>query len=118
MKVVYIAHPLGSGSDREANRRSAAKWVAWAGSIGVAPVADWIILSGEWDESRREQGLTIDFALIKRCDEVWLCGSRISPGMIAEARHAQAAGIPVYDRTYEPPDASNEHFVRYARWSE
>lgn len=88
MKVVYIAHPLGGGADRERNRVAASKWVAWAGELGAAPVADWIILSGEWDESMRETGLRIDYALIERCDELWLVGARVSPGMKLEAECA------------------------------
>lgn len=95
MKLVYIAHPLGHGPDREANRERAARWVAWAADQGVAPVADWIILSGQWSEDRRDDGLAIDFALIERCDEVWLCGDRVSPGMLAEANHASGVNVPV-----------------------
>ena len=104
--LVYIAHPLGAGSDREANRARAARWVAWAADRGAAPVADWIILSGQWDESRREDGLAIDFALVAACRAVWLVGGRVSPGMVAEASHARALGIPVVDCTAlgaEPP---------------
>jgi hypothetical protein len=103
MKCVYIAHPLGSGADREKNRERAARWVAWAALQGVAPVADWIILSGQWDESMRDLGLAIDVELVKRCDEVWLVGGRISPGMKIEAASAKR----VIDLTHlgeEPPN--------------
>lgn len=105
--VVYIAHPLGNGPDREQNRANAAKWCAWAAlACGVAPVADWIILSGEWDESRRELGLECDAALISKCDELWLVGGRISPGMQFEADIARKLAVPVIDMThlgYEVP---------------
>jgi hypothetical protein len=106
MKVVYVAHPLGAGADRERNRIAAAKWVAWVGDQGVAPMADWIssrswiILSGEWDETKREAGLKIDFALIERCDELWLVGSCVSSGMKLEAEHALDCGKPVMDFTW------------------
>lgn len=107
MKVVYVAHPLGAGADRERNRANAQRWVAWfAKHYNVAPVADWILLSGEWDESMREQGLAIDMALIERCDEVWLCGGRISAGMALEEAKAVALGKTVKDFThigYEAP---------------
>jgi hypothetical protein len=97
MRLVYVAHPLGSGSDREENRRNAALYVAAIGELGFAPVADWIILSGMWSEEKRDMGLAIDFALIGRCDELWLVGPRISPGMAAEASHARAHDIDVLD---------------------
>lgn len=100
MKIVYIAHPLGQGADREGNRANAAHWVAWAADQGVAPIADWVILSGVWSEDRREEGLAIDKALIEVCDEVWLVGGRISPGMAAEKAHAGVCGITVRDYTH------------------
>jgi len=93
--LVYIAHPLGAAADRPENIRRAAKWVAWAATQGVIPVATWIALAQVWDESRREEGLALDLRLIERCDEVWLCGPRVSPGMHAEASHAERLGISV-----------------------
>ncbi len=100
MKAVYIAHPLGAGSDREANRARAARWVAWAGERSICPMASWIILSGEWAETpgNRERGLAIDFAQIERCDEVWLCGPFVSKGMALEADYARQNGIPVIEK--------------------
>lgn len=109
MKVVYVAHPLGSGEDRERNRCNAAKWCAWlAKTYDVAPVADWITLSGEWDESptNRDLGLRIDVELVKRCDEIIMVGGRVSPGMAIEANAARMHGILVTDLThlgYEVP---------------
>lgn len=99
--VVYIAHPLGAGPDRERNRENAAKWVAWAFRQGVSPVADWIILSGELVETpqNRAAGLECDLSLIERVDEVWLVGGRISPGMRLEADHALLHGKPIVDKT-------------------
>jgi hypothetical protein len=108
MKVVYIAHPLGQGPDREANRLRAARWCGYlAKEFNIAPVADWIVLSSVWsEEDGRQLGLAIDVVLVQRCDEVWLVGGRISPGMAIEVAAAQAAGIKVIDMTDlgpEPP---------------
>jgi len=96
MKTVYIAHPLGDGQDRNANRILATNYVMIAANMGFAPIADWILLSGVWGEDKREQGLAVDKTLIEKCDEVWLCGPRVSPGMLIEARHAFYHGIPTY----------------------
>lgn len=108
MRVVYIAHPLGHGDDREQNRANAARWCAWAATQkDVAPVADWIVLSGVLSEAEgRERGLLIDRVLIERCDEMWLTGGRVSPGMKIEIEHAKACGLTVIDLTemgYEAP---------------
>jgi hypothetical protein len=105
VRVVYVAHPL-SGPDRDANIARAARWCAWAFKSGYAPVADWIVLASQLDESWREQGLRADCALIKRCDEVWLVGGRVSEGMRIEAAAARLVGLPVKDLTEigaEPP---------------
>ena len=106
LKVVYVAHPL-SGPDRDANIARAARWCAWAFKSGFAPVADWIVLASQLDESYREPGLRADCALIKRCDEVWLVGGRVSEGMRIEAAAAKLVGLSVKDMTAlgeEPPE--------------
>ena len=108
MKVVYIAHCLGAGPDRDRNLENAARWVVWAARSGVAPVADWIALAALLEETpeNRELGLTIDRELVERCDEVWLVGGRVSEGMQIEIDHAMRHGILVVDLThlgYEPP---------------
>lgn len=101
MKVVYVAHALGSGPDREQNRANAAKWGAWVATQGHAPVADWIWLSGEFAETpaARARGLACDLALVARCDEVWLVGGRVTPGMREEAAEAERHGVTVVDMT-------------------
>jgi hypothetical protein len=110
MRVVYIAHPLNAATDeeRERNRANAARWCAWAAMTQrVAPVADWIVLSGVLSEEEgRERGLLIDCDILARCDEVWAVGGRISPGMAIEIEHAKKMLIPVCDLTdmgYEAP---------------
>jgi hypothetical protein len=111
IRVVYIAHPLGDDPvKRQTNRARAAQWCAWAAEkCGVCPVAMWVVLSGIWFESLeyRELGLQLDKVLVARCDEVWLVGGRISPGMAIEALTAQELSIPVLDLTglgELPPD--------------
>jgi len=99
-KVVYIAHPLGSGPDREANRQNAAAWCSWAVMhFNVTTVADWVVLSGVLSEDHRDLGLECDLALVERCDELWLVGGRVSPGMEIERAHAIAFGVVVRDFT-------------------
>ena len=95
-RVIYIAHPLGDGPERALNIGRASKWVAWAANQGVAPVCTWVVLASQWDEKRREEGLEIDCRLIDVCDEVWLVGPRISPGMHVEATHAKKEDVPTH----------------------
>lgn len=105
MKRVYIAHPLGQDpTERAANRRRAKRWFMWAAEQGVAPQAPWILLSEFWDETHRDQGMAIDLATVEGCDEVWLCGPRISPGMLIESDH----GIAHCTRVAHYPEMSPE----------
>lgn len=98
MKIVYIAHQRASPTPegRDDNREAAKDWLAWAAHQGVAPVASWIPLSERWTEEQgRSLGLTIDCELVRRCDELWLCGPVVSPGMQKEKETAELYGIPI-----------------------
>lgn len=113
MKVIYLGHPLGAGPNRDVNIMNAVGWVAWAARQGVAVVADWIILASQSEETpeNRARGLEIDIELVSRCDEVWLVGGRVSPGMQMEADRARHLGIAVVDLThlgYEAPGSVAE----------
>lgn len=86
----YIAHRLGDGPDREANRRSAAAWVGWlARRYQIEPVCPWVTLAEVWPESNRELGLEVDLAAVGRCGLVIACGDFISPGMSCEIQWAR-----------------------------
>lgn len=98
MRVVYVAHAL-TGADMVENREHAKAWVRFAFEQGFSPVADWLLLTSMYYETHRAQGLRADCALVRRCDELWLCGSRLSPGMQIEAEHAREHGVPVVDFT-------------------
>lgn len=100
MKIVYVAHPLGSDPlGRAENVKKAARWVVWVAERGCAPVASWVILASVWDETHRDEGMRIDLKLVEVCDELWLCGDHISPGMKQEADHARKHGVHVHDFT-------------------
>ncbi len=101
MKIVYIAHPLGQGPDRDDNIRNATRWCAYlAETRGIAPVASWILLASCWDESKRDLGIAIDLVLVRACHELWLVGGRVSAGMALEAQAARDIGLPVFDLTH------------------
>jgi hypothetical protein len=113
VRVVYIAHPLNDPSaiQRAENLTRATRWVVWASQQGVAPVADWILIAGtEETPESRERGLRIDFALIERCEELWMVGGRISPGMMAEREHAFRSGLTIRDLTGLGPEPPLEKF--------
>jgi hypothetical protein len=121
-RTSYLAHPLGAGEDREKNRKNAAIWGAWiVDRFDRAVSADWIWMSGVWNEEKRELGLSVDIVHVRNSEEIWLCGPRISPGMNVELHAYLTLGSPintprcVIDVTplgLELPDPRAEAFVR------
>jgi len=102
---VYVAHPLGEGQARDANRARASFWVAWLSErYFVAPVCTWITLAELWDESRRDMGLEIDRALVELVGTVVLCGDHVSPGMRLEAQWGERV-IDLTEYHHELPTA-------------
>lgn len=47
------------------------------------------------DPAERELGLQLGQQLLRRCDELWVCGDRISSGMAREISEANQLSIPV-----------------------
>jgi hypothetical protein len=101
MKVVYIAHPLSG--DWEGNTASARRFAERAARTGRAPVAPYLTLDGLLHEpDDRALGLAIDLAMIPHCDELWLCGPRVTEGMRIEMETAFAYGVRV--RRFSTPE--------------
>ncbi len=43
----------------------------------------------------RQRGIDMGNRVLARCDELWLCGDRISSGMAKELELAERLGLPV-----------------------
>ena len=101
MKVIYMAHKVSG--DVENNLAKAKLWLRWIEKHhDVAVVASWITECEVWDDDNLEHraaGLRRDFAVIERCDELWLMGDRVSDGMKKETDHAEKHGLVVRNMT-------------------
>lgn len=95
--LVFIAHQVSG--DVEKNLESAARWVRWAIlKADVWAVAPYIGLCAALDDAdvdERTIGIDISLEVLKRCDELWLCGHVVSSGMQIERDFAHGRGIPV-----------------------
>jgi hypothetical protein len=92
--LVYIAHKLAG--DWEANIADARLWVRAALLAGYAPVAPYLMAYDVLHEPEdRALGMEWDLAVLPRCDEIWLCGDTVSPGMQDEWKKAEAEGLRV-----------------------
>lgn len=95
MRLVYICSPLRG--DMEKNIERAHEYCAYAAECGMIPLAPHTIFTKYLDDQRpeqRERGLTMGLELLKRCDEIWVCGSTISQGMKGEIDLAAEKNIP------------------------
>lgn len=94
--VVYIASPLSG--DVEQNLQFARQACRYAISQGVTPFAPHLLYTQMLDDSDPEErrlGIDMGNRMLRLCDELWLCGDRISPGMAGEKEMAERLGIHV-----------------------
>lgn len=96
MNLVYICSPLHG--DMAENIKKANRYSETAARMGVVPLAPHTIFTKYLNDDipeQRERGLNMGLALLRRCDELWVCGNVISPGMHGEIEFAKKNGIPI-----------------------
>ena len=83
-KLIYIASPYAGDIEKNvAFARRACRYAIHQG------------LLDDSDPAERERGLRLGQQLLRRCDELWVCGDRISSGMAREISEANHLSIPV-----------------------
>ena len=88
--IVYICSPYSG--DVEGNVAAARRYSRFAVEQGYIPIAPHLLFPQFLDDSRpdeRELGLFFGNALMSKCSEVWVFGSRISSGMESEIKRAK-----------------------------
>lgn len=95
MKLVYICSPLRGAI--EENIKKAHRYCEYAAGCDVIPLAPHTIFTAYLQDTipeQRVQGLKMGLELLKRCDEIWVCGDKISQGMQGEIDLATKLHIP------------------------
>ncbi len=95
-KLVYIASPYAG--DVEGNVAFAKAACRYAAAKGYTPVAVHLMYPQFLDDrvpKEREAGLKMGRRVLAVCEEIWLCGERMSSGMKAEEAEAKRLGIPI-----------------------
>lgn len=95
-KLVYIASPYAG--DVEGNVAFAKAACRYAAAKGYTPVAVHLMYPQFLDDrvpKEREAGLKMGRRVLAACEEIWLCGERMSAGMKAEEAEAKRLGIPI-----------------------
>jgi len=84
--------------DIENNIKKAHDYCKYAVDCGLMPLAPHIMFAPYCDDSipeSREKGLAMGLDLLRRCDEIWVCGDTISQGMQGEIDRARHLKIPM-----------------------
>ena len=95
-KLVYIASPYAG--DVQENILAAQNACRYAMAQGAVPIAVHLMYPQFLDDGSpedREAGLQMGIRVLKACDELWLCGGRVSAGMQRELDAAVQIGIPI-----------------------
>ena len=94
--LVFICSPLAG--DMERNIQNACRYSKFAvenGAIPFAPHIHYTRFMDDRDPVQRELALFFGIVLLGKCDELWVFGGRISPGMEKELAKARRRGKPI-----------------------
>lgn len=95
-KLVYIASPYAGDVDN--NAEMAKKYCRYAMERGYVPIAPHLLCPAFLDDSNpaeRTAGIQMGLRILAACEEIWICGNRISEGMKMEITEAERLGIPI-----------------------
>ena len=88
--IVYICSPYAG--EEEKNVEAAQRYSRFAVDKGYIPIAPHLLFPqflNDRNPKERQLGLFFGNALMSKCSEVWVFGSRISAGMEAEIKRAR-----------------------------
>ncbi|WMJ24291.1 DUF3991 domain-containing protein [Paludicola sp. MB14-C6] len=95
-KTVYVCSPLAG--EIEANIRKAREFSKYVAKQGATPIAPHITeLFNDQIPEEREMGLALGIDYLRKSDELWVFGDRVSQGMANEIKIAQdELHIPIF----------------------
>jgi hypothetical protein len=92
---VFICSPFAGNTKRNTERaKRYLKFAVEKGAIPFAPHLLYPLVLDENDPVQRELGMFFGMVWLGKCDELWVFGSHISPGMVAEIDKAKRRLIP------------------------
>lgn len=91
--LVNICSPLSG--DVTGNTEKARKYCRFALERGQIPLAPHLLFPqfmDDEDPEERKLAMFMDIVLLGKCDELWVFGDRVTPGMQEEIRAARRRG--------------------------
>lgn len=97
-KVVYVCSPLsGDYTGNQERAKAYCSYVLQKGSIPYAPHLFFTQFLDDRNPAERSQGCAMGLTMLEQCcDELWVFGDVISPGMKQEILFCERFGIPVF----------------------
>jgi len=86
------------GSSYEMNKEVAGLYCKYAISLGYNVHAPHLFYTNFLNDeliSERDAGIALGIDMLRRCDELWVCGPTISSGMEKEIQKAHELNIPI-----------------------
>jgi len=94
--LIYIASPLSGDMARNLEfARQACRYAIAQNAVPFAPHLLYTQILDDGSPAERQLGIDMGSQILRLCDELWLCGARISPGMAEEKELAESLDIPV-----------------------
>lgn len=117
MKRIYVASPYAGDVKKNIDfAKRACRYVMEQGHAFFAPHLLYPQILDDTDPVERETGLRLGLRMLEVCDELWVCGDRISASMEAEIELAKQRGIPI---RYVPEEQIlSVQTPEYAIWAE
>ena len=95
MKLIYVASPYaGEVKQNVKFAEQACRMVMNHGHAFFAPPLIYPHFLNDDDPLQRQTGQDMGLAVLEMCDELWVFGNRISPGMKREIQETERLGIP------------------------
>ena len=107
--IVFICSPFAG--DIEGNTRRAKRYGRFAVIKKAVPIIPHLMYPQfleENDPEERQLGIDMGLILLRKCQELWVFGSRISSGMSAEITKAKRWNIPIRYFTTECVETKGE----------
>ena len=96
MKLIYVASPYAGDIEKNTQfAKEACRFVMSEGHAFFAPHLLYPQVLNESNPDERQLGLEMGKEILGWCDELWVFGDTVSPGMQAEISLAQEHEIPV-----------------------
>ena len=112
MKLIYVASPYAGNIElNTAFAREACQFVKNEGHAFFAPHLLYPQVLHEDDPADRQLGLVMGKEMLAKCDELWVFGDFISPGMAGEVELAGQCGIPVRYITVQEMERTERPFA-------